>query len=126
LDSAGTEAVRSYTTAMDSRDLRGAAEAAWGLVSTANLYIQQTAPWKLAKEGREAELDAALATLGRALYRLALMATPFLPGKARNLWHSLGLSGVPDSRAWASLERPPVGGLQTLRPEPLFPKPANV
>ncbi len=29
----------------------------WELVATANLYIQQVAPWTLAKEGREAELD---------------------------------------------------------------------
>jgi len=126
LDEAGTESVRDYTRAMDALDLRGAAEAAWRLVGTANLYIQQTAPWKLAKEGREAELDAALAALGRALHRLAVLATPFMPGKSRNLWHSLGLTGVPDAKAWASLERPPVGGLTTLRPEPLFPKPASV
>jgi methionyl-tRNA synthetase len=126
LDQGGRDAVSGYARAMDALDLRGAAEAAWGLVASANLYIQQTAPWKLAKEEREGELDAALAALGRALYRLAVMARPFMPEKSRNLWHSLGLAGVPDAHAWAALEQPPVGGLATRRPEPLFPKPTSV
>ena len=67
---------------MDACDLRGGAEAAWELVATANLYIQQVAPWKLAKEERDAELDVALAALARALYRLAVLTEPFIPGKA--------------------------------------------
>jgi methionyl-tRNA synthetase len=111
---------------MDVLDLRGGAEAAWQLVATANLYIQQTAPWKLAKEGREAELDAALAALARALYRLAVLAAPFLPGKACNLWQSLGLAGEPKAEAWNALASPPVAGVSTRRPEPLFPKPPSV
>ena len=107
-------------------DLRGGAEAAWELVATANLYIQQTAPWSLAKAGRDAELDVALAALGRALYRLAVLAGPFLPGKACSLWQSLGLAGGPDANAWSALESPAVGGVSTGRPEPLFPKPGAV
>jgi len=111
---------------MDRLDLRGGAEAAWDLVATANLYIQQTAPWSLAKAGREEELDVALAALARALYRLAVLASPFLPGKACSLWQSLGLPGGPDKQAWNALEAPPVSGVMTRRPEPLFPKPGTV
>src|SRR5215217_1999119 len=65
LDEAGREAVVAYARAMEAFDLRGGAEAAWDLVSTANLFIQQSAPWALAKGGREAELDVVLASLGR-------------------------------------------------------------
>src|SRR4029078_13710479 len=91
LDKAVPPAGDAYARAMDALDLRGGAEAAWGLVGTANLYIQQVAPWALAKAGRETELDAALAGLARALYRLAVLAAPFIPGKAQLLWQSLGL-----------------------------------
>ncbi|MGH7579914.1 MAG: hypothetical protein ACREM9_07065, partial [Gemmatimonadales bacterium] len=107
-------------------DLRGGAEAAWDLVSTANHYIQQVAPWKLAKEGREAELDTALAALGRALYRLAVLAGPFIPGKAASIRESLGAPEQPGEALWRSLAAPPTGGLATRRPETLFPKPASV
>ena len=111
---------------MDALDLRGGAEAAWDLVATANLYIQQTAPWKLAKEGRDAELDASLAALARALYRLAVMARPFIPGKSQVLWEVLGMRGSVGSAPWDSLAAPPVSGASTRKPETLFPKPASV
>ena len=111
---------------MDRLDLRGGAEAAWELVATANLYIQQTAPWSLAKAGKDAELDVALAALGRALFRLAVLVSPFLPGKACSLWQSLGLEGGPNAKAWGLLDSPAVGGVSTRRPEVLFPKPGTV
>ncbi len=117
---------RRYAGAMDALDLRGGAEAAWDLVATANLYIQQTAPWKLAKDGREAELDISLGALARALYRLAVLASPFVPGKAQALWESLGLSGEAAKADWDSLAEPSVTGASTRKPETLFPKPASV
>ena len=126
LDAAGREAVEAYGRAMDRLDLRGGAEAAWRLVGHANLYIQQVAPWALAKAGKEAELDATLAALVSALYRLAVMAAPFIPGKARVLWQSLGLPQEPASGGWAGLAAPPVEGLVTMKPEVLFPKPPTV
>jgi methionyl-tRNA synthetase len=126
LDQAGRAAVKAYASAMDAHDLRGGAEAAWDLVATANLYIQQVAPWKLAKEGRDAELDVALAALARALYRLAVLAGPFIPGKAASILDSLGAPDQPADGAWNSVAAPPVSGLQTHRPETLFPKPSSV
>jgi methionyl-tRNA synthetase len=126
LDQAGRKAVAAYAAAMDALDLRGGAEAAWTLVGTANLYIQQIAPWALAKAGKEAELDAVLAALARALYRLAVMAAPFTPGKAQLLWQSLGLRAEALGGGWSGLEQPPVTGLSTTKPEVLFPKPHTV
>jgi methionyl-tRNA synthetase len=126
LDQAGRDAMRAYARGMDAHDLRSGAEAAWALVATANLYIQQVAPWKLAKEGRDAELDVALAALARALYRLGVLVAPFIPGKAASIWESLGAAGQPTDAVWSSLEAPPVSGFTTRRPETLFPKPASV
>jgi methionyl-tRNA synthetase len=126
LDRAGLEAVEAYGKAMDRLDLRSGAEAAWDLVATANLYIQQVAPWKLAKEGREAELDTALAALARALHRLAVLAGPFIPGKAVEIWTALGAPGRPSDAVWDTLATPPTRGLPTRRPDALFPKPASV
>jgi methionyl-tRNA synthetase len=126
LDRAGLEAIEAYGRAMDSLDLRGGAEAAWELVATANLYIQQVAPWKLAKEGREAELDTALAALGRALHRLAVLSGPFIPGKATDIWTALGAPGQLADAVWDTLATPPTEGLTSRRPEALFPKPASV
>src|SRR6476620_2359926 len=125
LDDAGRRAIAAYARAMDALDLRGGAEEAWDLVAKANLYIQQVAPWALAKAGQEAELEAALAALARALYRLAVLATPFIPGKAQLLWQSLGRTPEELRDSWLHLEAPPVAGAATNKPEVLFPKPQS-
>ncbi|MGH7510102.1 MAG: methionine--tRNA ligase [Gemmatimonadales bacterium] len=126
LDQAGTKALEDYARTMDTLDLRGGAEAAWALVSAANLFIQQTAPWALAKAEKAAELDDVLGALARALYRLALMASPFIPGKAQALWINLGMQGEAASVPWSTAEHPPVAGRTSQKPEILFPKPASI
>ena len=122
LDDAGAVALRDYAAAMDRLDLRGGADAAWALVTAANQYIVQVAPWALAKQGKDVELDASLAALARCLVRLAVLTTPFLPRKAAELWDHLG-QDAPVPASWVSAERPEVTGLQVRKPTGLFPRP---
>jgi methionyl-tRNA synthetase len=126
LDRSGHEALGRYSAAMDALDLRGGAESAWSLVSAANLYVQQTAPWALAKAGKDTELDVTLAALARALVRLAIMTLPFIPGKAQTLWTLLGMEGEVGQAGWTLAEQPVVAGHTVRPPEVLFPKPAAV
>jgi methionyl-tRNA synthetase len=126
LDTAGDESLRSYTVAMDLLDLRGGAEAAWSLVAAANLFVQQSAPWALAKAGKNLQLDEALAALARALCRLAVMAASFMPEKSQALWESLGFVEPLHSGKWSLAEEPPVSGRSVRVPAVLFPKPVSV
>jgi len=123
LDAAGLDALARYSKAMDALDLQGAAEAAWGLVTTANQYIVLTAPWALAKAGDETALDSALATLATCLLRLTIMVSPFLPRKAQDLWESLGQSTPVGEAAWASAANPRLAGTTTSKLPAMFPKP---
>jgi methionyl-tRNA synthetase len=122
LDAAGAAAVEAYATALDRLDLKGAAEAAWSLVTTANQFIVQTAPWSLAKQANEPELDRVLHSLSGCLYRLAMLASPYLPGKAAEIWQALGQSGAPGAAAWGRLASPNLAGTTTTIPGVLFPK----
>lgn len=122
LDAAGTEAVARYSAAMDALDLKGGADAAWALVTRANQYIVETAPWTLAKQGKDAELDLALHALAGCLYRLAVLCSPFLPGKMEQLWVALGQDGSAAGSAWPALAVPPVTGRTVVKAEGLFPK----
>ena len=67
-----------------------------------------------------------LGALARALYRLAVLAAPFIPGKAQALWQALGQPGTVSEARWAPLAAPPVAGVATRKPETLFPKPTSV
>jgi methionyl-tRNA synthetase len=122
LDGAGADAVRRYADAMDALNLKGGTDAAWALVTRANQYIVETAPWSLAKQGKEAELDVALHALAGCLYRLAVLCSPFLPGKMEQLWLALGQDGVAAKAEWSSLDAPPVTGRKVVKAEGLFPK----
>lgn len=125
LDEAGRNALGEYARAMDQLDLRGGAESVWALVSAANHFVQQTAPWALAKAGKDGELDEVLSALARALCRLAMLASPFIPGKAQTLWRDLGMEGDVSSSQWAIVQTPPMTGRATRKPSILFPKPAK-
>jgi methionyl-tRNA synthetase len=126
LDLAGEKALADYAHAMDSLDLRGGAEAAWTLVSAANMFVQQTAPWALAKAEKQSELDDVLGALARTLCRLTVMASPFIPGKAQTLWEALGMESRVAAAGWAAAENPPLAGRTSRKPEILFPKPVSV
>ena len=114
------EALRAYGAAMDALDLQQGATVIIELASRANRYVEETAPWKLAKEKKDKELDAVLANLVRVVARLAVMATPFMPAKAAEVWSLLGAPHPPGIRELAGLS---VAGQRVSKPPPLFPKP---
>lgn len=123
LDGSGAEIVTRYRQAMDTLDLRGGADAAWELVTAANQFIVQTAPWTLAKTGQDGALDEVLAALARCLLRLTLMASPFLPNAAELLWQALGQGGTAAGARLSLAGAPSLAGSPTSKPPPLFPRP---
>jgi methionyl-tRNA synthetase len=65
--------------------------AVWELVRRLNQYVQDRAPWKLAKEdGAAAELDTVLYTLVEGLRVAALLSAPVLPETSERLLTALG------------------------------------
>ena len=125
LDAAGADVLARYAQSMDAMELKDGAEAAWELVTAANQYIVQTAPWKLAKNGEMQQLDQVLGSLARCLERLALMSFPFMPQKSADLWASLGSSIALDQVGWDRVQEPAPGGQVVRKPENLFPRPST-
>ena len=109
--------IAAYTGAMDALALDEGAAQLIALATRANRYIEETAPWKLAKEQRDMELDTVLANLARTVASLAGLALPFMPEKAAQLWDALGTG-----RKLERLESLDPAGWTVRKPEPLFPK----
>ena len=122
LDHAGDECIVAYRSAMDKHLLHEGAEHAWRLVDRANGFVEERAPWTLAKEGRSDALADTLGALARAIARITLMMSPFMPMKTQAVWQALGLSGDVTGATWDALDRPPTGGKPTNHLAPLFPK----
>ncbi len=100
-----------------------ALQATWELIGAANKYIDETAPWALAKDPRQRErLGTVMYNLLEATRIIALMVSPFLPETAGKILAILG--GEPGDLSLAGQEV--WGGLQSgatiAKAEPLFPR----
>ncbi|MGH7606356.1 MAG: methionine--tRNA ligase, partial [Gemmatimonadales bacterium] len=126
LERAARQAITDYTRAMDAYALQEGAALIIELASRANRYVEETAPWKLAKEGNDTELDAVLASLVGTVARLAVLAQPFLPAKAAEIWGALGAARPFATLGLADVAELRTDGQQVAKPPPLFPKPAAV
>jgi len=102
--------------------LQAALLSIWSLVTRANQYVDQTVPFKLAKDPANAKrLDEVLYNLAETCRVLAVLLWPFLPDSARNIYGQLGLAGAPDkssAAAWGGLQP----GHAIGEPAPLFPR----
>lgn len=123
LDTEGETIIESYRSAMDRHLLHVGGQEAWNLVARANQFVEESAPWTLHKTGDSERLQPVLASLARAVARITLMASPFLPDKAQQVWEALGQAGRVEEAGWGFIERPEAGGSRVIKPPPLFPKP---
>lgn len=122
LEPVSRDSLRDYARAMDANALQDGAAAIIELASRANRYVEETAPWKLAKEQRVRELDTVLADLVRSVARLAVLCVPFMPEKAAAIWGALGAPRRLGDVPLRDLEPLDVSGWRVSKPTPLFPK----
>ena len=117
------ETVAGYSDAMDHMELNQAIKDVWNLIGRANKYIDETAPWILAKDPAQAErLQAVMYNLAEALRIVAILIAPFVPVTAPKIYEQLGL-GNPESffmadAVWGKLAT----GTKVQKGEPLFPR----
>lgn len=115
--------VAGYSDAMDHMELNQAIKDVWNLIGRANKYIDETAPWILAKDPAQAErLQAVMYNLAEALRIIAILIAPFVPVTAPKIYEQLGL-GKPESffmadAVWGKMAT----GTKVQKGEPLFPR----
>jgi methionyl-tRNA synthetase len=104
---------------MDRAEITQALETIWQRVRRLNRYVEEQAPWQLAKDPERApDLDRVLATLAEGLRAVGVLLAPWLPEGSAKLLDALG---APDlSLAGAALDGRRVERVTAL--EPLFPK----
>lgn len=94
----------------------------WRGFQRMNQYVEESAPWKLAKdEAQAARLDYVLAQLAAGVSLLLRELTPILPATVEKALTQLGLEPVKlaaDPLTWPS----GLAGVQVNNPEPLFPR----
>lgn len=108
---------------LNALDPAGALESLWRLVSRLNKYVDETAPWALAKqEGQQDRLDTVLHTFAEAIRILGILCAPFMPKLPGKIVRLLGIDETlirwEDTVRWDILAL----GTQVEKGEPLFPR----
>ena len=119
------DTVRAYEEEMEKLALTPAIKTVWAFISRANKYIDETAPWALAKDpSKKAELAAVLYHLAESLRIISGLISPFLPQTAPKIRQQLGCvdalaaPSLDDLKIWGRLP----AGQKIGAAEPLFPR----
>lgn len=117
--------VADYEISMDKMDISAAIKNVWAFISRTNKYIDETAPWALAKEPAQKErLDSVMYNLAESLRIISVLIAPFMPDTAPKIWSQLGVAGdfsevqLSEIKTWGNL---PVG-TTVHKPEQIFPR----
>ena len=119
------ETVKKFETGMESMDISQAIKDVWTFISRANKYIDETAPWALAKdESKKAELSSVLYNLAESLRIISGLISPFMPQTAPKIWAQLGFTSdfsrltLDELKEWGKTP----AGQHIGTPEQLFPR----
>lgn len=99
--------VAGVAEAMAGYDHKVGLTRVWDLVRRTNAYVDERAPWQLAKAGNDADLDTTLNALIGAVRQLGVLIGPFLPQRSADILRAVG-DGV--------------AGTVVTKPESLFPR----
>jgi methionyl-tRNA synthetase len=124
LEETALAAVVKAEEAMEKMEFSVALTAIWQLVGRTNKYIDETAPWGLAKdEANRAQLASVMIHLAESLRIVSILIQPFMTKTPKRIWEQLGIvEGAPT--AWESLRQ--FGGISSgtkvSKADPIFPR----
>lgn len=120
---------REVKTAVEERmeafDPAGALEHIWRFVARSNKYVDETAPWALAKQEEQKErLDTVLYTFMECIRIMSIFVAPFMPGLPGKVAPLLGLPDDASLLKWEETVQWDVlrPGTAVQKGEPLFPR----
>jgi methionyl-tRNA synthetase len=106
---------------LDHAEITQALERIWQRVRRLNRYVEERAPWQLAKDPASTqELDVTLRSLAEGLRAVTVLLWPYIPATSERLLQALG---APDTAIETAAYGARPGGAGVEKLPPLFPKP---
>lgn len=114
------EEMASY---MEKLEFHNALAAIWKIITKANKYIDECAPWALNKNNEKDKLATVLYNMAEAIRISTILLTPVMPNTPAKVFAQLGIAGEKELYTWESLA---YGGItpdtKIHRGEPIFPR----
>jgi methionyl-tRNA synthetase len=92
LKSFGLELGDRVAQAYEQLSFGSACETIFALVRCSNKYIDESAPWSLFKEGKQAEVEQILYSVLESVRLSAYLLSPIIPNLSSNIYQQLGFS----------------------------------
>jgi methionyl-tRNA synthetase len=119
IPTAVSAAIQGYENFEFSKGL----ESIWQLITAADKYIVEQAPWKLFKAKEDAKLDEVLYSIADALRVATVLAAPVLPESCAKIWRLLGYATPVVDERFGQLEAGQLPAGQAIPAvEPVFPR----
>lgn len=98
--------------------------AIWDFIALVNKYVDDSAPWTLAKSGNEERLSTVLWTLAESIRVISLLLYPFIPESAEETWKKLGMTEPIESQLFSQAKEWGIikPGQQVEKSKSLFPR----
>ncbi|MBC1358814.1 methionine--tRNA ligase [Listeria booriae] len=117
--------LKEYETNIETMQFSVVLSQLWTLVSRTNKYIDETAPWVLAKEDdKRDELASVMTHLAENLRIIAVMLKPFLTQCPEGIFTQLGVEDE-SLKDWESISgygKIPIGTKVVAKGTPIFPR----
>ena len=97
-----SETISKFEKLIENLEVANSLQEIWSLVSRTNKYVDETAPWVLAKEEDNEKLEACIYHLIENLRKIAILLTPFMPETTENILKQLGIEAN-ELKTWESL-----------------------
>ncbi|MDN6639556.1 MAG: methionine--tRNA ligase [Tetragenococcus sp.] len=123
LSTTAANVVGRYREAMDKMEFSTALSEIWVLIARANKYIDETEPWKLAKEeDKEAELNSVMVHLAESLRITAILLQPIMIETSTKIFKQLGLDEEPKELQELRFGEFPQDTKVVSQGSPIFPR----
>lgn len=116
--------MQAAADAYERLDFSRALTELWAMIGAANKYIDSTAPWQLAKEGKKAQVNTVLYNVLDALVSAAVALFPVTPAVSTEILHQLGIQRSPADYRWDQVAegRALRAGTRVQKGRPIFPR----
>ena len=111
--------LQNYRSLMDQQKFDQFLKNIWLVISDANKYVDNQAPWSLKKNDFQ-RMEVVLYTLIETIRQISIMLQPFIPNTSKSILDHIQIPLV--QRDIKSIELFFDGGMKISKPKPLFPR----
>ena len=103
LERACTEQIEKFENLFENFEIANSIQEIWNLISRTNKYIDETEPWKLAKQEETEKLKSVMYHLIENLRKIAILVEPFMKNTSENILKQIGINDE-NLKTWDSLK----------------------